>query len=104
MSIFANIDLTTLDIGSEEQLISLLTSVQNAQIVQKGIQTYHTKIEDSNGILINYYLPSGSIILCDISKVTATTNNLTQQTIGYQVTTTGFVQLLLIEETPITIA
>ena len=103
MSIFENIDLSSLNIGSEEQLQTSLTTLNNYTPSPKGIYTYSTETTDSGTTKLNYYLPNETIILCDTSKVTAVTSNLTSITEGYKVTSTGLVQISYTEKTPISI-
>lgn len=103
MSLFSGIDLSTLNIGSEEQMQTILTTLNNYTPSPKGIYTYSTETTDSGTTKLNYYLPINTIILCDTSKVTAVTSNLTSITEGYKVTSTGLVQISYTEKTPISI-
>lgn len=103
MSIFKNIDLSSLNIGSEEQMQTILTTLNNYTPSPKGIYTHSTETTDNGTTTLNYYLPTDTIILCDTSKVTAVTSNLTSITEGYKVTSTGLVQISYTEKTPISI-
>ena len=103
MSIFKNIDLSSFNIGSEEKLQTILTTLNSYTSSPKGIYTYSTETTDSGTTTLNYYLPIDTIILCDISKVTAVTSNLIPITEGYKVNATGLVQISYSDLTPISI-
>lgn len=103
MSIFENIDLSSLNIGSEKQMQIILTTLNNYTPSPKGIYTFSIEATDNGTTTLNYYLPTDTIILCNTSKVTAVTSNLTSITEGYKVNSTGLVQISYTEKTPISI-
>ena len=99
MSIFNNIDISQLNIATEQQLQELLNILNATTLEANGFYTYSYKSNNT----ISYFLPVNTIILCDKTQVTPVTNNLIAIDSGYQVSSLGVTEILLKTDTPITI-